>query len=275
MPNEAAALRRPPTPAVVPLAIAAYIARDRLRGPLRAAFPRRRCHLALARSAADFARQFQTALVDAAIVDLGSPNEETWRAAELAREYPSVPFFALTPLRAQDLAVLARCMALDFADFFTEHVDDACMLPLVAPRTFTQRFERALRVPPADLALDTPVRRAVWEQVVAYAGRTVRTGHVAAAIGVSREHLSRSYASNGSSNLKRTIDLVRLIAAAELAKNPGYDVADVARILGFASASHLSTATQRICGTKSASLARLRAVDIVQRFIQGRARSRA
>jgi hypothetical protein len=35
-------------------------------------------------------------------------------------------------------------------------------------------------------------------------------------------------------NIKRVIDLVRLLAAAELAKNPGYDVGDVARALGFA-----------------------------------------
>jgi AraC-like DNA-binding protein len=92
---------------------------------------------------------------------------------------------------------------------------------------------------------------------------------------VTREHLSRSFASAGAPNLKRVIDLVRLLAAAELSKNPGYDVRDVARVLGFASASHLSSTAQRIVGTKPASLARLRAVDLVDRFGQGRGRSRA
>jgi AraC-like DNA-binding protein len=68
---------------------------------------------------------------------------------------------------------------------------------------------------------------------------------------------------------------VRLLAAAELAKNPGYDVADVAAVLGFASPSHLSTAARRITGARPVSLARLRAVDLVRRFAQGRERSRS
>ena len=71
----------------------------------------------------------------------------------------------------------------------------------------------------------------------------------------------------GAPNLKRVIDLVRLIAAAELAKNPGYDMRDVAEVLGFASSSHLSSTAQRVVGHASpASLARLRAVDLVERF---------
>lgn len=71
------------------------------------------------------------------------------------------------------------------------------------------------------------------------------------------------------------IDLVRLLAAAELAKNPGYDLPDVARVLGFASASHLSGSCQRLVGVKSTSLARLRPLDLIDRFVkQGRGRSR-
>jgi AraC-like DNA-binding protein len=67
---------------------------------------------------------------------------------------------------------------------------------------------------------------------------------------------------------------VRLFAAAELAKNPGYDLADVARVLDFASPSHLTSTAQRILGVKSVSLTRLRAHDLIERFRQGRARSR-
>jgi AraC-like DNA-binding protein len=92
---------------------------------------------------------------------------------------------------------------------------------------------------------------------------------------VTREHLSRAFSAGGSANLKRIIDLVRLMAAAELAKNPGYDVSDVARVLEYASSSHLSTTSQRIAGTKPASLARLRAVDLIDRFVKGRTRSRS
>jgi AraC-like DNA-binding protein len=109
---------------------------------------------------------------------------------------------------------------------------------------------------------------------VGWAGRPVRTQLLADALGVTREHLSRTFAAEGAPNLKRVIDLVRLIAAAELAKNPGYDVRDVAEVLDFASSSHLSSTAQRIVGTKPTSLARLRAVDLVERFTHGHGRSR-
>jgi AraC-like DNA-binding protein len=228
----------------------------------------------MTRSATEFARLFRTSFIDAALIDVAAPNEDVWRAAELARDFPSIPFFALTPLRAADAPVVARCLALDFADIVVEHVDDVVLRDLVLPHTFTQRFQHALEQPPPALGLETALRRAVWQRLVAHAGRMVRTDAIAASLGVSREHLSRTFAAQGTANLKRTIDLVRLLAAAELAKNPGYDVGDVARVLGFASSSHLSTASQRICGTKPASLARLRAIDIIERFVQGRLRSR-
>jgi transcriptional regulator GlxA family with amidase domain len=140
--------------------------------------------------------------------------------------------------------------------------------------TFSSRFARALAHPPSSLKLDAPMQREVWRLVVAHAGRPVRTSILAAELGVTREHLSRSFAANGSPNLKRVIDLVRVIAAAELAKNPGLDLRDVATVLGFASPSHLSTTSMRIAGTKPASLTRLRAVDLFERFARGNARSR-
>ena len=83
------------------------------------------------------------------------------------------------------------------------------------------------------------------------------------------------FGAGGAPTLKRVIDLVRLCAAAELAKNPAFDARDVARVLGFASSSHLSTTAQRVIGTKPASLSRLRTVDLFDRFVRGRGRSRA
>jgi transcriptional regulator GlxA family with amidase domain len=107
---------------------------------------------------------------------------------------------------------------------------------------------------------------AVWQSVVRRAGRPVRTDQLAKELGVSREHLSRSFAVGQAPTLKRVIDLVRVLAAAELSKNAGYDVRDVAQVLGFASSSHLSSTTQRLVGAKASSLSRLRAVDLLQRF---------
>ena len=106
----------------------------------------------------------------------------------------------------------------------------------------------------------------MWQSVVKRAGRPVRTDQLAKELSVSREHLSRSFATGQAPTLKKVIDLVRVLAAAELSKNSGYDVRDVAEVLGFASSSHLSSTTQRLVGAKASSLSRLRAMDLLERF---------
>ena len=264
--------RRVATPLPV---VVLHTTRDRARSLMRAAFPRRRARLLLARTPAELEASFRAELVDAAIVDLASAGDDTWRAAGLAMEVPSVPFFGLLALRAVEAPTLAQCVTLDFADVLVESVDDVVCRDLVLRSGFSARFATALHDPPPALALDTPLQQAAWRGIVAWAGRPVRTQLLAGALGVTREHLSRTFAADESPNLKRVIDLVRLIAAAELAKNPGYDVRDVATVLDFASSSHLSSTAQRVVGTKPASLARLRAVDLVDRFTQGRFRSRS
>jgi AraC-like DNA-binding protein len=258
-------------------AIAIYAPRDRTRTTLRAAFPRRRSHLRVARTPFAFEAIFRETLVDAAIVDfssLATTPDEAWRTASLAPEFPSVPFFALLPLRTSDAPTLARCASYEFADVLVEGVDDGATRELVLRESFSTRFARALGEPPAALALCSPLQQSAWRAIVVRAGRGMRTDTLAKALRVTREHLSRTFAADGGPNLKRVIDLVRLLAAAELAKNPGYDVRDVANVLGFASASHLSTTSQRIVGTKSASLSRLRTVDLIDRFVRGHGRSR-
>jgi len=255
--------------------ILALASRDRARDLLKRAFPRRRGKLALARTVAEFSNTFKKSLVDAVIVDVAHPTEETWKAAALARDYPSVPFFALGPMRVADTAALARCVDGEFADVLVEGMDDSAVRDLVMPQTFTSRFAFALQDAHVALGLDNRLQERAWRAIVAQGGRTVRTEMIAAQLHVTREHLSRSFAAAGSPNLKRIIDLVRLIAAAELAKNPGYDVSEVAEVLEFASPSHLTSTAVRIVGTRSASLARLRTGDLIERFQQGRGRSRA
>lgn len=265
-----------PRPSLFPLApqVVALAARDRARDLLKRAFPRRRGKLVLARTVAEFGALFKKSLVDAAIVDVAHPTEETWKAGALARDYPSVPFFALSPMRVSDVGALARCVDGDFADLLVEGMDDAAVRDLVLPQSFTVRFGVALHDAHLALGLDARIQERAWRAIVAQGGRTVRTEMIAAQLHVTREHLSRSFAVAGSPNLKRIIDLVRLIAAAELCKNPGYDVSEVAQVLEFASPSHLTSTAQRIVGTRSASLARLRTGDLIERFQQGRGRSR-
>jgi len=261
-------------PAALAPTLVIYAARDRARALVRAAFPKRRTRLVVVRTPGEMENAFRQNLVDAVLVDLGSGADDLWKVAGLSLEYPSAPFFGMLPLRSADGPALARAAALEFADVLVEGVDDAVARELVQPRTFTSRFAAALSNPPPSVGLTDERQHAVWRIIVGQAGRPVRTGDIADAVGLSREHLSRVFSSEGAPNLKRVIDLVRLIAAAELAKNPGYDVRDVAAVLGFASSSHLSSTSQRIVGTRPASLSRLRTVDLVERFSQGRGRSR-
>ncbi len=254
--------------------IVVYVSRDRVRAFARDLFPRKRWRLVLSHTPAETAAVFRENLVDAAIVDAGHSDESTWQAASLAAEFPSVPFFGLFPLRAGVAAAFTRCISAGFVDALIEGVDDPVARQLVTARSFSSRFRRALSQPPESLGLNTPLQRDAWQVIVSHAGTPVTTASLAASLGLSREHLSRKFATAGAPNLKRIIDLVRLIAAAELAKNPGYDVRDVARVLGFASSSHLAVAASRISGTRPASLARLRTVDLIERFAQGRTRSR-
>ena len=262
-------------PAIVAPTVLALATRERARSLLKRTFPRQQARLTFARNTGEFSQVFRREIVDAAIVDVAQPTDETWRAAALARDYPSVPFFALAPMRVADGAAVARCAEMDFADVLAEGMDDVGLCELVLAQAFTRRFFTALQDAHRMLGLDAPLQTRAWRVIVSHGGRLLRTEMVSKELSVTREHLSRSFAAEGKPNLKRIIDLVRLIAAAELAKNPGYDVSDVARVLEFASPSHLTSTSLRIVGTRSASLARLRTADLIERFRQGRGRSRA
>ena len=257
-------------------AVVAVAGRDRAREALRRTFGRRHGVLTLVRSADECVEALRTQFTDAVLVDVGQSGEAPWAAAAVAPEFPSLPFFAYGPFRPNDAAVAARlCGPLEFADFLMDGVDDAVHRDLVQAAGFTRRLGEALAPVAAQVGLTTPLHQRVWAEIVARGGRPVRTAALAETVGLTREHLSRRFAAGGAPNLKRTIDLVRLMAAAELAKNVGYDLPDIARVLGFASPSHLSVASQRVFGIRSLSLARLRPHDLVERFRQHGARSRA
>ena len=262
-----ASVQTPPT-------VLALARRERARGLMRTAFPRRHVRVVATRLPDDFAAAFHATLVDAAVIDVSGATEATWKVAALAREYPSIPFFGVVSQRAVDAPAFAHCASLEFADVLVDVVDDPAARELVLRQTFSSRFAGALHDPPPQLGLSTPLQQQAWHVIVAHAGRPVQTLTLARALRVTREHLSRTFAAAGAPNLKRVIDLVRLIAAAELAKNPGYDLRDVSRVLDFASQSHLSATAQRVLGTKPASLARLRTVDLIDRFVRGHGRSR-
>lgn len=245
----------------------ALVKRERAKSLVRTAFPRRRAHVIMIKTLADFDEQMTRQLVDAVVVDAGA-GEEASRMLARADDFQSVPFVLMTPMLPTDAPMLARAVEQGIVEILIDNVDDAVARDHILRHAFSSRFERALATPPAILHLDTPMQLAVWRSVVRRAGRTVRTEQLARELGVSREHLSRSFAVGEAPTLKRVIDLVRVLAAAELAKNTGHDVRDVAQVLGFASSSHLSSTTQRLVGARASSLTRLRAVDLLDRFQQ-------
>lgn len=247
--------------------VAAFIPRERARAWARRVVGKRVGRFAMARTAAEFSRAFRTNLVDAALVDVVGAEADD-EVAGLALEYPSVAFVGLTTLRPADAPGLARCVRLELADVLVEGVDDVAAPDLIARHGYSSRFAAALHTPPSVLALASALQLAAWRYIVAGGGRPIRTSTLAAALGLTREHLSRSFGSGGTPTLKRLIDLVRLLSAAELAKNPGYDVADVARVLKFSSSAHLSLTAQRLIGRRATSLAAMRGVDIIERFVQ-------
>lgn len=254
--------------------VVAFAAREKTRALLRQRLPRRRGRMAFARGAEELGSMFRRMVVDLAIVDIGVGGVECERTVALARQFPTVGFVALAPYRAVDGPLIARCAELHFSDILAEGVDDVMVAGAVTAYGFSARFAQLHENPPAELGLEGERRLSTWRRIVAHAGRPVRTADLAAVAGLSREHLSRSFARSGAPNLKRVIDLVRLLSAAELARNPGYDIGDLARVLGFASSSHLSSTAQRLLGIQASSLAALSAVEIIDRFVGGRGRSR-
>lgn len=258
--------------AVVPLGVVAFAPRERVRALLQR-LPRRRLHTMVVADVAAFRVALRSGVVDAVVVDLGG-GDAAWQVAALAPELPTAAWLGVAPWRAADAPAIDRAARLGLGDVLADGIDDAVLASRLTDGAFTTRFASAFAAAPGSFRLERDVQRSAWQVIVQHAGRPVTTEVVAGAVGVSREHLSRAFAAGGAPNLKRVIDFVRLSSAAALAKNPLYDTGDVARVLQFASASHLATATRRIVGLTPSSLARLRPAELAEHFIRGHARSR-
>jgi len=248
--------------------VAAYAPREHTRARIRASLARVHRRGLVTRTERDFANAFRTQFVNTALVEI-TADDDGHGPAELAREYPSVPFLALTPFRPVDAPAIARCAELDFADVLADGTDDGVLGHALLAHGFSMHFAAALDTPPEPLSLTSPLQRSAWRAIVIHAGQPVGSVEIANALGVTREHLSRSFAAGGGPSLKRVMDFVRLLAAGELAKNPGYDLGAVARLTGFASAAKLSAAVTRLVGARASALTALRSADLLERFLRG------
>src|SRR5947207_73870 len=219
----------------------------------------------------DLVRHGPIRVIDAVVLGV-----KTAPAAALAlpARFPRIPMFVLSAVRPDDGPLLAACDAAGFAGVLVEGVDNAVAGEWIAARTAQVARREALADAPKLLRLTDRLQLAAWDEVLRRVAFPTQTGHVAAALRVTREHLSREFAAGGAPNLKRVIDLARTACAADLLGNPGYTVRAVVHILGYASTSHLAGAARRVAGTTPQELRTVGARGVLQRFIRGRTRSR-
>jgi AraC-like DNA-binding protein len=245
------------------------------RAAIRRALPRGgRVRVKSYRSPAALERVFATALADAIVVDPRMPGAlDVLRGCRTT--FPGVPRFAYAPFRPDEAELLVACVRGAAAHPIVEGVEDAVLAELILPRTASAARLASLAAAPRLLRLLDPLQEAAWGEVMRRVGGPLRTTDIAAALEVSREHLSRQFGAGGAPNLKRVIDLARAVTAADLLANPGYTVRTVARILGFASASHLSGAARRVAGVTARGLSGLGPSGVLSAFLRGRMRSRS
>ncbi|MDP3910620.1 MAG: helix-turn-helix domain-containing protein [Gemmatimonadales bacterium] len=255
-----------PTP-IVPV----FHPRSDARRALKRGYPRRAGHVRLCRTVQAVEKLLGQRLVDAVVLDARTCAAE---GLALPHRFPRIPMYALTAVRPEDGALLSACRQAGFAGVLVEGVDNAVAGEWIAARTAQVVRRAALADAPRLLRLTDRLQLAAWDEVLRRAGGPTKTAHVAQALRVTREHLSREFGAGGAPNLKRVIDLARTACAADLLGNPGYTIRAVVRILGYASPSHLAGAARRVAGATPNELRELGPRGVLTRFLRGRTRSR-
>jgi AraC-like DNA-binding protein len=243
-----------------------------MRAVMRRGFRARGDRVVGCRGPEQLARIFQAELVDAVVV--GAEPGRLEATVSLASRFPRVPVFLAGPFRPDDAPLLLAYWRGGVRSILVDGVDDHAAAELVSAQGASRLRRRALRDAPRLLRLTEPLQLRAWEEVLRRVGTPTTTAQVAKALRVTREHLSREFAAGGAPNIKRVIDLARILCAADLLANPGYSVATVARVLRFSSPSHLAGCAKRIVGASPTELPRLGLRGVLARFLKGRMRSR-
>jgi AraC-like DNA-binding protein len=245
--------------------------RREVRRALQRGYPRRLGAVRCCGTPQAVERLLGARLVDAVVVDVKAAPE-VWLT--LPARFPRIPVFAFSAFRPDDGKLIADCQRAGFAGVLVEPVDHAVAGEWIARRTAQAARRRAFADAPRLLRLTDRLQLDAWEEVWRRVAAPTRTVDLALALRVTREHLSREFAAGGAPNLKRVIDLVRTACAADLLGNPGYAVGTVARILAYASPSHLAGAARRVTGVSVQELRGLGPRGVLVAFLKGRTRSR-
>ncbi|MEP6474985.1 MAG: AraC family transcriptional regulator [Gemmatimonadota bacterium] len=237
---------------------------------LRRSLPRGGVRLLPCRTESQLYHLLGERLIDGVVLSTGEAG-----AAHLAAFRPRFPVFPLVAwggVRPDDGDQLAL-WASGGATILVEGVDDAVAGELLRRSTLAAERRRVLVDAPKLLRLTDPLQRAAWDLLLDQVERPARTSELAQVLGISREHLSRQFGAGGAPNLKRVIDLVRVVTAAQLLANPGLELTDIVRVLHFASLSHLSRTAKRIAGQPAAELGKLGPRGVLGGFLRGKTRS--
>lgn len=241
-------------------------------GALRRSMPRGSEPVVACRSVKGLELALRERLFEALV--LGTRTVRDLCLGDLRARYPGIPVIAYGVFRSDDAELLQQWHRLDVAAVAIEGVDDAVVGDLVMRQSMSVRRRAALADTPRLLRLTEPLQRRAWDLLVACAGRPPRTAQMARALGLSREHLSRQFGAAGAPNLKRVADLLTVLTALDLLRNPALGPARVARLLGLSTPSHLRAMVRRITGLGSAEALALSDGDVVRRFLRGSGRSR-
>ncbi|HSR90615.1 MAG TPA: AraC family transcriptional regulator [Gemmatimonadales bacterium] len=255
----------------MPVVAALLESRDAAQA-LRRSLPRSNWSLARCRNPNGLRKVLATRLVDAIVLTpqaLAQPQIQEVRAA-----FPGVPMVAFGPFRPDDGEMMLACHEAKVAALLVEGVDNAVSGEVVLRVSAAEERRRTLADAPRALRLTDPVQRDVWNYLLERVDQTVRTGALAQRLKISREHLSRQFGAGGAPNLKRVIDLTRIACAAQLLRNPGYDAGTTARLLRFATSSHLTITARRIAGASASGLASMGPRGVLAAFARGNTRSR-
>ncbi len=192
----------------------------------------------------------------------------------LRERYPAIPVVLYGVFKSDDAELLLAGQRLAVAAVAIEGVDDPVVGDLVVRQSVSVRRRAALADAPRLLRLTEPLQLSAWDLLVASAGRPPRTALMARSLGISREHLSRQFGAGGAPNLKRVADLLTVLAALALLRNPAFRQARAARALGLSTPSHLRAMTRRLTGVGMAEALAMSDAEVLRRFLRGSGRSR-
>jgi len=248
-------------------AVAALLERRPAILALRKALPRGEWPLFTARSPSHLATLLHQQCLDAIVIGHEAARGPVLDA--LRRDYPAIPLILYVPARSDDAELLRRMHRERVAALAIEGIDEPVFPRLLARHGLTARRLAELLPLAVRLDLTDELQRKVWELIIIDAPFRLDTGWIADQFEVRRETLSRRFAAGGAPSLKRAIDAARLVAVAQLLGNPGYDVDDAARLLGFSSVSLLQQTARRTFGVSARDVATLDAGQIANKLTKG------